>query len=89
MSASATALGWQDRAACLDLPGDDFFPLAAPGTDAYEAQAATAIATCGTCPVRRPCRDYAVSTRQAWGVWGGTTPDERNAALPSLTSGAA
>lgn len=32
---------------------------------------------CGRCPHQQPCRDWAVQTRQGFGVWGGTSPDER------------
>lgn len=80
---------WRDRAACRDLPADDFFPIAPPNTDAYAEQATEALKACGTCPVRQPCHDFAVSTRQQWGVWGGTTPGERGTGRGNLTRGAA
>jgi WhiB family redox-sensing transcriptional regulator len=32
---------------------------------------------CAGCPVRVPCLDYALTTRQEWGIWGGLTEDER------------
>ncbi len=28
-------------------------------------------ALCGTCPIRRQCRDGALGRREPWGVWGG------------------
>ena len=44
-----------------------------------------AIATriCGVCPVRPQCLDYALSGADTWGgiatgIWGGTTPQQRN-----------
>ncbi len=40
------------------------------------------------CPVRIPCLGFAVSARVQWGIWGGTTPAERDAGRPSLTRGA-
>ena len=90
MTAAAIApRDWRASAACRDLPADDFFPVAAPGTGAYEREAAAALAACGTCPVRVPCRDFAVGSRQEWGIWGGTAPAERAAARLSLTRGAA
>lgn len=34
-----------------------------------------ALAICATCPVIGPCRE--TSAHEPWGVWGGTTPEER------------
>ena len=83
------ALRWQDRAACRDSSPDSFFPVAAPGTDAYAEQAAEALKACAGCPVRLPCLGYAVSARETWGVWGGTSPAERGTGRESLKRGAA
>ncbi len=80
---------WRKLAACRDLPPDSFFPVAAPGTDAYEQQAAAALAACRACPVRVPCREYAVSHSPEWGIWAGTTPADRSAMRLTLTRGAA
>jgi len=33
---------------------------------------------CGRCDVRQLCLDYALATRQAHGVWGGLSTDERS-----------
>ena len=32
---------------------------------------------CAECPVSTPCRDYALRTRQQYGVWGGLTESAR------------
>ncbi|WP_301126800.1 WhiB family transcriptional regulator [Streptomyces cacaoi] len=32
---------------------------------------------CAACPVRAACADWAISTRQPHGIWGGLTPEER------------
>jgi hypothetical protein len=32
---------------------------------------------CGHCPFARPCLDYALADPQLYGVWGGTTYDDR------------
>jgi len=32
---------------------------------------------CGACPVQPECLDFALKTRQEFGIWGGTTEDER------------
>ncbi|RMB85605.1 WhiB family transcriptional regulator [Streptomyces shenzhenensis] len=38
---------------------------------------AAAVRQCQTCPLRTPCAAYAIETRQAHGVWGGTTAADR------------
>lgn len=38
---------------------------------------ATAKLLCAACPVRKRCRDYALE-HEEFGVWGGTTPEERD-----------
>lgn len=35
---------------------------------------------CKTCPHRQPCLDWATDTRQTFGIYGATTPDERGTA---------
>lgn len=34
---------------------------------------------CEGCPVLTECLDYAISSHQDFGVWGGTTPHQREA----------
>ena len=46
-------------------------------------RAAIAVRICGHCPVREQCLDYALSGADTWGgittgIWGGTTPQERD-----------
>lgn len=62
---------WQDEAACRGSDTSVFFP-------ASEADAGEAKAVCATCPVAEACLEYAISTRQPDGVWGGLTPTERH-----------
>ncbi|GAA2372394.1 WhiB family transcriptional regulator [Nonomuraea africana] len=68
------------RAACLDEDPEIFFPISLEG--AGQAQVEHAKSICGGCSVRAACLDYALSTRQTDGVWGGTTPTERRTLLP-------
>jgi WhiB family redox-sensing transcriptional regulator len=65
---------WRQRGACRGLEPDVFYP---PTDD--EADAAKAV--CAECPVREPCLEFALSTREAEGVWGGTTARERRRIL--------
>jgi hypothetical protein len=39
---------------------------------------------CESCPVKVPCRDYAIVAVEAFGIWGGTTPRERQAVRVGL-----
>lgn len=70
---------WMSRSACRHTDPELFFP-AAPGTGA-PGRAEEAKAVCARCPVRADCLAYALSTRQAYGVWGGATEDERRVML--------
>lgn len=58
-------LPWMDRAACVGHPDPDMWYR----TDSASINAATEV--CATCPVRAACRDYAIATKQVWGVWAG------------------
>jgi WhiB family transcriptional regulator, redox-sensing transcriptional regulator len=68
---------WWELAACRSVDPELFFPVSEMGP--ARRQVATAKAVCGECPVSQLCLDYALSTRQAHGVWGGLTVDERRA----------
>lgn len=50
---------------------------------AREARAKT---ICGSCPVRQPCLDYAISIREPHGIWGGLNENERRLLLTSELS---
>jgi len=63
---------WRDDAACSGSDNDAFFPI---GED--DESAADAKAVCAACPVREACLQYALSTNQTEGVWGGMTGPER------------
>ncbi|MGW0803842.1 WhiB family transcriptional regulator [Nonomuraea sp. NPDC002799] len=68
-------LDWTRRAACLDLDPELFFPISMDGPSQSQVQQAKQV--CGGCPVREPCLSYALDTRQAYGVWGGTDAAQR------------
>ena len=74
--------GWQFDAACRSEDTSLFF---APGyfekRPQKDAREAKAKAICARCPVREPCRDYALRVREAHGVWGGMNELERRQAL--------
>ncbi|MEV4099558.1 WhiB family transcriptional regulator [Nonomuraea sp. NPDC049649] len=77
---SMMMLDWSRRAACSDLDPELFFPISLQGPGQSQVERAKAV--CRTCPVRRPCLDYAISSGQTHGVWGGLDPEQRRALIP-------
>ncbi len=77
---------WQIRAACRGPQSEIFFP-----PDGFERKAdklqreAAAKAICRTCPVKRPCLDYAVAMKDQNGIWGGLNEAERKSLLLSAS----
>jgi WhiB family transcriptional regulator, redox-sensing transcriptional regulator len=66
---------WGSRAACLSADAELFFPVSGAGPSV--AQIAEAKTVCARCEVRSECLAFALATRQPYGVWGGTSPEER------------
>ena len=68
---------WVHRARCRDEDPELFFPIGTTGPAAMQAEMAKAV--CGRCDVRELCLEWALSTGQDSGVWGGTSEEERRA----------
>jgi len=68
-------MDWQNDAACLSEDPDLFFPIGTTGDAVPQIVAAKSI--CATCPVLSTCLEFALESRQDYGVWGGLTEDER------------
>ncbi|MDP9023165.1 MAG: WhiB family transcriptional regulator [Actinomycetota bacterium] len=68
-------MDWRTQAACMDQDPELFFPVGTTGPAVD--QAATAKQVCARCEVREPCLEFALSTNQDAGVWGGLTEEER------------
>lgn len=66
---------WRSQAACTDEDPELFFPIGSTGP-AID-QIAEAKKVCTRCEVREPCLEYAISSNQDAGVWGGLSEDER------------
>jgi WhiB family transcriptional regulator, redox-sensing transcriptional regulator len=79
--------GWRVHAACRGEEPELFFPVASTGP-ALE-QIAEAKEVCARCPVREACLDFALSTGQGYGIWGGLTEDERRSLRRRLQRAAA
>jgi WhiB family redox-sensing transcriptional regulator len=77
LAATARSPDWTDEAACRHTDPELFFPDGTAGPAL--CQVAQAIRVCESCPVRMPCLVFAVEHSPGFGVWGGTTPEERRA----------
>ena len=66
---------WREHASCRSCSPDLFFPAGTTGAARHEIAAAKAV--CEACPVQSQCLRFALKTGQAYGIWGGTTEDER------------
>lgn len=58
---------------CTKAP-EAFFPASTGSANTLEAERAKSI--CRQCRFRQPCLDWAIENHE-WGIWGGTTEDER------------
>ena len=67
---------WRSAGRCRGSDPAIFYP---PPEDEILAEEAKMI--CTTCPVRQPCLEHALSTREKHGVWGGLTERERRRVL--------
>jgi len=61
---------WQERANCLGVDPDLFFPER--GASTREAKA-----VCKGCEVRDDCLEYALANGEKFGIWGGLSERER------------
>ena len=68
---------WRDRAACLGLDPELFFPIGSTGPALIQTEEARAV--CRRCEVIDDCLSWAMDSRQEDGVWGGLSADERRA----------
>jgi len=66
---------WRTSAACRTVDPELFFPVSSIGPARDDIAKAKAV--CGACQVRRQCLQFALATQQLYGVWGGTTEEER------------
>ena len=75
LSLSNAADDWRELASCRDTNPDLFFPVGTTGPAIEQIEAAKAV--CRECEVRRPCLEFALTTNQDAGIWGGTSEEER------------
>ncbi|GAB7035605.1 WhiB family transcriptional regulator [Streptomyces sp. NPDC021749] len=70
-------MDWRHRARCRDEDPELFFPVGSTGPSLLQIQEAKAV--CRQCPVIAECRDWAITSGQDNGIWGGMDEDERRA----------
>ena len=82
MSALATSIAlanadydWRRDSSCRDTDPELFFPVGTTGQALV--QIANAKAVCAQCPVSTACLEFALTTNQDSGIWGGTSEEER------------
>lgn len=71
---------WQDRARCRAADHELFFHPAGEPDDRRAPRELAAKRICAACEVQGECLAFAVSTKQADGIWGGATEGERRGA---------
>jgi WhiB family transcriptional regulator, redox-sensing transcriptional regulator len=75
LALSNASYSWRSGALCRDTDPELFFPVGTTGQALV--QIAMAKKVCGECPVANDCLDFALSTNQDSGIWGGTSEEER------------
>ena len=68
---------WRDKAACLTVGPELFFPVGNTGPAVDKIAKAKTVRA--TCTVTEICLQYALESSQDSGVWGGLSEDERRA----------
>jgi WhiB family transcriptional regulator, redox-sensing transcriptional regulator len=74
---SSVRSNWQELAACRGLSVEVFYHPDAERGRAKRSREVRAKAVCATCPVAIRCLEWALSIREPYGIWGGTSPEER------------
>ncbi|HVM01911.1 MAG TPA: WhiB family transcriptional regulator [Acidimicrobiales bacterium] len=70
------------RASCRGPQAAIFFPPSHfERKEEKEARERRAKAICQSCPVRKPCLDYALGIKEPHGIWGGLNEMERKLLL--------
>jgi len=66
---------WRDHAACRDTDPELFFPVGTTGNALVQIELAKSV--CRGCEARLDCLEFALSTNQDSGIWGGASEEER------------
>ena len=88
--AQSLALGsadytWRSQANCRDTDPELFFPIGNTGEALRMLSRARLV--CADCAVKTSCLEFAMTTNQDCGVWGGTSEEERRETTPGWRGG--
>ncbi len=72
---------WQYDGLCRTVSPELFFHPEGERGPARRRRDERAKALCLQCPVLEECRQHALAAHEPYGVWGGMTEDEREAAV--------
>jgi WhiB family redox-sensing transcriptional regulator len=75
MTVTGNGENWRSSGACRSADPDLFFPVSGKGP--ADKQIARAKMICAGCGVRRECLEFALAHDQTYGIWGGTTVEDR------------
>jgi WhiB family transcriptional regulator, redox-sensing transcriptional regulator len=76
-SSSSLFWSWRLRAACRSADSSLFFAADGERDSDRRVRELRAKAVCAGCPVRLPCRSYALAHQERYGIWGGLSERER------------
>lgn len=76
---TTSAWDWQLRARCRGLPAEVFFTTDDDRGMRRIAHEENAKRICRDCQVLRECLSHAIQAEETYGIWGATTPKERDA----------
>jgi WhiB family redox-sensing transcriptional regulator len=72
---------WQGQAACRGSDTATFYHPENERGPSRSRRELQAKAVCRSCAVIESCLRWALAAREPYGVWGGTSPEERDAML--------
>ena len=75
LTVSVDSDNWRQFSACRDTDPDLLFPVGTTGPAIEQIEAAKVV--CNECEARQPCLEFALTTNQDSGIWGGTSEEER------------
>ncbi|WP_020170086.1 WhiB family transcriptional regulator [Gordonia polyisoprenivorans] len=68
---------WQLGGDCRRHSPDLFYGVDQESQTVRRCREVAAKRVCASCPILEACRDYALTAREPYGVWGAMTPPER------------
>lgn len=77
---------WQQQAACRGIDTSSFYHPENERGPSRLRREMRAKAICATCPVIESCLRWALAAREPYGVWGGTSAEDREQILASQSA---